>query len=133
MIARTKQAYYKYQKFVHYVAIGVIGIGVDVGIFLILFNILGVPAVPANLISGSLAITNNFLWNAKFNFKKTDQLLKRFISFSTIGVIGMLITTAILYIAVNMLGMNANIVKLVVQAIVISVQFNLNKKVSFRD
>lgn len=133
MIQKVQHLYYKYQKFIHYVAIGLIGIVVDGGIFLVLFNLLNIPAVPANLISGSLAITNNFLWNARFNFKKTDRLLQRFISFSTIGVIGMIATTAILFVGVNLLGMNANIVKLVVQAIIISAQFNLNKKLSFKD
>ncbi len=127
------EQYRKYEKFINYVLIGLTGIAVDVGIFLFLYNIAGVSAVIANLISGSMAITNNFVWNALLNFKKTDRIIKRFVSFSAIGVIGMLITTLIIYLGADLLGMNANIVKLVTQAIVVAAQFNLNKKISFRE
>lgn len=85
----------------------------------------------ANVISISIGITNNFIWNAKYNFKATDQLLKRYIKFYSVGLFGMAISSTILTILVS--GFNANVLasKAATIFVVFIVQFTLNRKYAF--
>jgi putative flippase GtrA len=51
-----------------YVLVGIGGYCVQVGCFAALRHALGMPAVPAAVIAGLLALLNNFLWNRHWTF-----------------------------------------------------------------
>jgi putative flippase GtrA len=103
----------------------------DMGLFYVLFNVMGVNYLIANAVSMSLGITNNFVLNAFFNFKKTDQFIIRFLKFYMVGILGILISNAILFIFHDLLGLDANIVKAISIVFIAILQFLLNKRVSF--
>ena len=56
-----------------YVLIGVLGLGVDFGIFAILTHF-KMQVEVANFISSSCGLINNFFWNSFLNFNVHDKL-----------------------------------------------------------
>lgn len=123
----------KYQQFVIYCMIGFTGATLDYIIYLILFNKLGVSPDIASFLSMSVSIVNNFIWNSKFNFKKTDNFKRRMISFYAVGIFGMILTSLVINITYYVFHFDANIVKLVMIPVIAVIQFILNKKISFKN
>ena len=121
-----------HKNFLLYVIIGCAGVILDFIAFLILYNLLGVNPVVATMISVLLGITINFALNAVFNFKKTNKLHIRYLSFLTVGLSGLLISTYILAFG-EVFDFNANIVKIASLPIIVVYQYFLNKNISFRD
>lgn len=85
----------------------------------------------SNFISVNIGITISFLLNTFINFKKSDKLFKRAVSFYTVGYFGLGLSMLILYIGVQLLEMNDMIVKLGSIFIVAAFQFVLNKLVTY--
>lgn len=127
-----KHLYNTHRNFILYGIIGVSGALLDLVIFLILFNLLDISAVPATAISVLFGITNNFILNTIFNFKKTDRLFLRYISFMSIGVFGLLLSTLILALG-EVFAVNANLSKVLSIPIIVLFQYFLNKRLSFHD
>lgn len=113
--------------------IGFTGATLDYIIYLILFNKLGVSPDIASFLSMSVSIVNNFIWNSKFNFKKTDNFKRRMISFYAVGIFGMILTSLVINITYYVFHFDANIVKLVMIPVIAVIQFILNKKISFKN
>ncbi|MCK9368694.1 GtrA family protein [Candidatus Dojkabacteria bacterium] len=88
----------KHSDFVKYVLIGFTGIFWDFGSFFLLVNVFHVNELIANPVGMVLGIVNNFLLNAYFNFKKTDRLFIRFLSFLSIGIIGIFISDFVIFL-----------------------------------
>ncbi|MDP4093076.1 MAG: GtrA family protein [Bacillota bacterium] len=86
----------------------------------------------ANFISINLGITLSFFLNTYLNFKKTDNLGKRAISFYSVGYSGLLLSMGILYIGTSWLNIHEIVVKLFSVVIVAAFQFVLNKLITFR-
>ena len=120
------------KQFVFYSAIGVLGMVVDYTLFLLLFNAMGFEKNLANIIAMFAGNAHNFLWNALANFKTRDKLFTRYFSYLSIGIVGLGITTVLFFILIDQLGIDTNIVKAGSLVIVVIVQYNLNKKFSFR-
>lgn len=120
------------REFILYATIGLSGVLLDVLVFFVLFNIVGLDKVLATFISISLAITNNFLLNVFFNFKTKDQLLKRYLRFYLVGLSGIILTALIFFIFVDLVKLGANLVKIGSLLPVLLLQYSLNKHWSFR-
>lgn len=132
VITKLKQLARTRQKLLTYIAIGILGLWVDLGGFFLLFNVFHVDKSLANLISSGAAIFHNFVLNALFNFKKRDKLPQRLLSFYAIGIVGIGITQALFWVFSDGLGITANVVKPIAVVVVFIVQYNLNKWLSFR-
>lgn len=121
----------KYRNFLLYAVIGCSGVVLDMALFFVLFNAAGMDEQVANVISTTAGITNNFVWNTLFNFRKRDRLPARFAKFYLVGVSGLLLTAALLWLLATVLGVDANIVKAASLPAVLLLQFWLNKRWSF--
>lgn len=121
----------RFKHFVIYSLIGFSGVFLDLFMFYILYEKFNISHQIANVFSTSLGIGNNFLLNAFFNFKKTDNIWVRFIRFYAIGMVGLLATAAFLYVTVDRLGFDATLSKMVSVVGVVLLQYALNKKYSF--
>jgi len=121
----------KYQTFIFYSCIGLTGTFIDLLIFIILTHF-GLPYLIANIISISIGITNNFFLNAFLNFKIKDNLLKRFSRFYSIGMVGLIISCTILFIMVDFFHFSTIISKLSTIIVVVLIQYNLNKLITFK-
>lgn len=121
----------RYRSFVLYQLIGVSGVVLDLVLFLVLYNAVGLHEQVATAISTSAGITNNFLLNSFFNFRKRDGMLRRFARFYTVGLIGIGLVAVLLLVFHSWLGVDANVVKIASMPVVAVFQFFLNKRWSF--
>ena len=120
------------RELIFYCIIGCSGVAIDYVTFAVLTHCSSLHYQAANAISVSLGICNNFMWNAHLNFKVKDNLLLRFCSFYCVGLVGLGISAALLYLFVEVMKGNVLVSKLAIIFIVTVVQFLLNKFVTFR-
>ncbi len=142
-----------FRQLVKYGMVGVVGLGIDMGIYYLLVRKLSVhyPFSPfiskllggnmsvgmldiliSNIISSTLAIINNFILNSYFTFKVTDKKLKRFASFVSIAIIGMVISSMLLTLFIGVMKMDDMLSKIFAICIVAAIQFGINKFFTFK-
>jgi len=121
----------KNKQFILYGIIGISGATLDFTIFNFLLKF-DFYYLIANSISILFGITNNFILNAKFNFKKTDNYIKRYINFLFVGLFGLFVSNLFLYIFIGYLEWSAIYSKLLTIIIIFIIQYNLNKSLTFR-
>jgi len=91
-------------------AVGAANFAVDIGILNLLIFLsgvaVGVPYTIFKIISFTFAVTNSYIWNKFWAFKKTDtkEAGKEFVQFITISVIGLVLNALIASILVNVVG-----------------------------
>lgn len=103
----------------------------DLTVFVVAFNLLSLDKFAATAISTSAGITNNFVWNARYNFRVTDRLAARFVRFYLVGLAGLGLTAALFAVFVDGVGWNANVVKVLSLGPVLVVQYAVNRRWSF--
>ncbi len=121
----------RHRTFLLYAVIGCSGITLDLVLFLVLYNVVGLHEQVATAISTTAGIGNNFLLNSYLNFRKQDHMLRRFLRFYAIGLLGIGLTVGLLAVFSTGLGIDPNIVKVVALPAVAVLQFTLNKRWSF--
>ncbi len=122
----------RYREFVVYGLIGGSGVTLDCLVFAGLVYGAGWHYQLANAVSVSCGICNNFFLNAFLNFRRTDRLWLRFLSFYCVGLLGLGVSAALLWLFVGVLGWPELLSKLVIIFVVTVLQFTLNKCVTFR-
>ena len=120
-------------KFLFYILIGAFAASLDVGIFVFLHEWIGIKPLICHSISVPIAAIFSFSVNAYLNFKKTDLLFSRFFSFSTVIGIGYLLGLLIIFVIDNVLQFGGTIGKLASLPFVVTLQFYLNSKITFKD
>ena len=86
-----------------------------------------------NLISWLLALIFAFFTNRSFVFKSTNKnILKEAYSFTQSRIVTLLIDMFLMFICVTVFGFNDKIVKLVVQVIVIVLNYIFSKMFVFK-
>ena len=123
----------KYLKFIKYCLIGISGATLDFLLYTFLVKYFTMHYLIANAISVTVGITNNFFLNAFFNFKITDRLFVRFLSFYSVGILGLVISEVLLFVFIENIGLNSIISKLVTIFIITLIQFFLNKTFTFKN
>ena len=127
-----RKLYNKYRELIKYFIIGCSGALLDFIVYTILLKAFGMNYLLANALSVTAGITNNFFLNAYLNFKVTDNMFKRFISFYLVGMLGLLISEILLYLLVDIMSMNSIIAKIITIFVITIVQFILNKTITFK-
>ncbi|MGN0890887.1 MAG: GtrA family protein [Candidatus Spyradenecus sp.] len=122
----------RYREFVLYCLIGGSGVALDCAVFAALTYGASWHYQAANAVSVSCGICNNFLWNAFVNFRTTDRLWARFLSFYGVGLLGLGVSAALLWLLVGCLGWHELLSKGVILFVVTALQFTLNKCITFR-
>ncbi len=109
--------------------------GVSSSIDFIIYTILvtaHLNVLVANVIGVNIGILTSFVLNRQYNFKVKDRVKQRFISFYTIGLIGLGISSAFLYLFVDLWDMNKVYSKVITIILVAIIQFILNSRVTFK-
>ncbi|MCW2683593.1 MAG: dolichyl-phosphate beta-D-mannosyltransferase [Blastococcus sp.] len=127
----ARDLWQRYRNFFLYQLIGVSGVLLDLLLFLLLYNVVGLHEQIATAISTSAGITNNFLLNSFLNFRKRDGMLRRFGRFYAVGLLGIGLVAVLLLVFHSWLGVDANVVKIASMPVVAVFQFFLNKRWSF--
>ena len=123
-----------------YIIVGLVGTVIDFTLFyfLIRSNFLMVNQVKVfrseliNVICSTVSVIHNFIWNAFWNFKSSDQIFRKFLKYYLADFTGIVFTTICIFIFHNRLGFPAIIVKFGASAVAISFQFLFNQFVTFK-
>ncbi|MFT4221842.1 GtrA family protein [Dysgonomonas sp.] len=142
-----------FRQLVKYGMVGVVGLAIDMGVYYLLVRKLSVhypfssfiskmlggnmsvgmlDILISNIISSTLAIINNFLLNSYFTFKVTDKKLKRFASFASIAIMGMVISSMLLTLFIGVMKIDDMLSKVFAICIVAAIQFGINKFFTFK-
>jgi putative flippase GtrA len=112
---------------------GIIGGGsalLDFMLFTLMYKKFGWNEYLANCISVHSGIAMSFILNRKFNFKKTDRVMFRAISFYITGLFGLALSQGLLWLG-GFLLLPVVMVKFTSIFMVAAVQFVINKLVAF--
>lgn len=134
-----------YKEALKYIAVGIIGLGVEWTSFFIFRDILHLNYIVSHVLGSLLAISNNFILNSRYTFHATDRMWKRATSFFGIAGIGLVISTSLLPIFVHWINnitplLNFEINQKTIQTIsklgatgfVTILQFFMNKYFTFK-
>ncbi len=117
-----------YRKAFWYVIIGLCAFIVDYSLFIWLEQYAGIDKFFANLISMHVGAIFSFALNSYMNFKQTDRLFKKFISYYFITLVGIGISSIIIAMWPEQ---SLKIGKVVAMIVVSLMQFLLNYFVTF--
>lgn len=126
------ELYNRFRNLILYGFIGGFCAALDFGIYtgLCYWDIM--PYLWANIISIHIGIFTSFVLNRSFNFKVKDKVTTRFLSFYTVGLVGLGISELMLYLMVTKSGWNEIACKLISIVVVALIQFVLNKYITFK-
>ena len=105
---------------------------VDCSVFLILTNI-WLPIIISNIISEWCWLVTSFSLNLKKNFKKSDNVKKRFLSYLIITVTWIIISTAIVYYLIHWVNISKTASKLIQILIMAIPLYWVNRFITFWD
>lgn len=121
---------------IHLIKYLVIGCGaafVDLSVFLVLFYQFEMSSMLSHSISVFLSGVFSFTLNASLNYKKTDFILRRFLSFSAIVFFGYCLGALIIFVVERYTNWGGGIGKIISIPVVVACQYILNTKISFRN
>lgn len=119
-----------FRNLILYGIFGVLAATIEYSIFGILVHITTIPAEIVNVIGALCGFAFTFTTNTFLNFKKTDNIMKRFISYGSICLVGMVVSTFVIAVLKNV--MNLMVLKLICMIFVSIMQFILNKIFTYK-
>ena len=97
-------------------------------ILFILLNSFGVYYIISNVIAYSISTLNSYLWNSKWVFKyNEDNVKETSFKFIVLNIIGLTLNTIILYLLVDIVGLNKLISLVITTGIVMILNYFINK------
>ncbi len=129
---KVSNIYKRFRNLIVYGFIGGFCAALDFAIFTLLCHFEIMPYLFANVISTHIGIFTSFLLNRSYNFKVKDKTLLRFLSFYAVGLIGLGLSSILLWLMVDKAQWNKLVCKLITIVVVSLVQFVLNKYVTFK-
>jgi dolichol-phosphate mannosyltransferase len=120
------------KQLVFYGIFGLIAAVVDFSVFSFVngLAIVNNPVI-SNIVGSVTGFVLSFSLNTIFNFKKRDKLFRRFLSYLTICVFGMILSSTAIFLLQDF--MNLSVLKVICIAVVAFIQFILNKTITFRN
>ena len=115
-----------------YCVIGGTGVTLDFLIYSTLIWGLDLAYQFANAVGYASGTVLSFFLNAWFNFRTTDRVVLRFFSFCTAALLGYGASACTLYLLVTVAGLDKYLSKLATIVVVVLVQYNFNRLISFR-
>lgn len=76
-------------------------------------------------------IVTSFILNRNYNFKVKDKIKRRFSIFLAVGLCGLFLSNVILYVFIDVLGIDKFISKITSIILVVFFQFMINKYFTF--
>lgn len=120
-------------KFVKFGLVGVLNTLINWIIFALL-NFIGVYYIVANVIAYVIATANSYIWNSKWVFKYNGENKKETTAkFVILNLIGLGLNTGILYLLVDMVGLNKLIALVITTGIVMIINYIVNKIWVFKE
>lgn len=126
----------KYADLLSYVFFGVLTTGVNYAVYLPCYNILGWSAGVSNVLAWVISVAFAFFTNKPFVFKSHNWSAKvvwpELTKFVSCRIASGLLETGILFLTVDILGWNGNVLKLLTAVLVIILNYVGSKLLVFR-
>lgn len=135
---KIKELYYKYEEIISYLIVGGLTTVVSLATYyLLVYTILNpkeaVELQIANIISWIASVTFAYFTNRKYVFKAKEKIsFKEGINFYLSRVSTLLLDMLMMYVFVSVLRFDDKIIKLIVQVIVIVLNYVLSKFIVFK-
>jgi putative flippase GtrA len=127
-----RQTLLRNRQFVLYCIIGAGGATLDFLIYSALVKLGGVNFQVANACGYGSGTVLSFTLNSRFNFKPRDRMTLRFVAFCLVGLLGLAVSAEALHLLIDRCGYDKYVSKLAAIALVVLLQYNLNRIISFR-
>jgi putative flippase GtrA len=112
--------------------IGASGVTLDFLVYSLLVKTAVLEYQAANAAGYASGTLLSFFLNAHLNFKTRDRIALRLFSFCAVALLGWAASVGSLYVLVARLGLDKYLSKLATLAVVVALQYNLNRLLSFR-
>ena len=119
------------QHFLKYTFIGAFGVSLHFLIYFLFFY-LGMPYLYANCLGYVAGTFVTYSLNYFYNFQSESHFFQRFLLFICVAIIGMMVSSILLFTAVGLIGLNHYFGLFVSLPCVLILQFFLNKKFTFK-
>lgn len=119
-------------QFLLYCIIGFSGVAFDFGIYSLLVKTRALNYQAANALGYASGTLLSFILNARLNFRVADKIALRLLSFCGVALLGWLVSAMLLSMLIGNYGLNMYISKLATLVVVVLLQYNLNRLLSFR-
>ena len=120
------------KQFLLYCIIGLSGTLLDFSVFSLIRKAKLLDYQAANAISYASGTLLSFILNARFNFRVTDKIPLRLVCFFGVALLGYSVSAGLLYEFVGVYGFNEYLSKAATLVVVVILQYNLNRRISFR-
>lgn len=122
------------RQFIKFGLVGLSSTVIDWGIYLGLTRIFALFYLMAKILSFSVAVLNSYIWNRRWTFRSNDPAkLKQFIKFLTISIVGLVLNSLIMFLAVDKFRLHDIIGLVFATAIVLIWNFLANKFYTFKE
>ncbi len=120
------------KQFLKFGIVGVSNTLISLGVYYLLYFI-GVNYLIANTMGFIISVLNSYYWNNRYVFKKTQKghlkpLMKTFMSYG----LTFLLSTGLLFLMVNYLGISKVVAPIIAIIITIPINFLMNKLWAFK-
>ena len=137
MLEKIQNLLKKHWDILTYLVFGVLTTVVNYLVYLPLYNLLGIPAAVSNIIAWAFAVAFAFLTNKPFVFKSHDWSAKTVVpelsKFVGSRVATGAMETGIIFLAVDLMGWNGNLWKIVTSVLVVILNYVFSKLLVFRN
>ncbi|WP_251828959.1 GtrA family protein [Streptomyces sp. ATCC 21386] len=110
--------------------VGVVNTGVYYGLYLLFLN--GLPYLAAHVLAFALSMTGSFFLNARFTYR-TRPTWRKFLLFPLTNATNFLLTTAGVYVIVDVLHAGSRFAPLLASGAAIPVTFLVSRTIMLRD
>ena len=133
---QLKKLFVKYRELITYLVFGVLTTVVNYLIYLPCYNLWGLNASVSNVIAWVVAVVFAFVTNKPFVFRSYDWSVKVVVpelsKFVATRIGSGALETAILFLSVDLVGMNGNVWKLLTSVLVVVLNYVGSKLLVFR-
>ena len=136
MLVRIRNLITKYWNILVYLFFGGLTTLVNFLVYFPLYNFLGFSASFSNVIAWAVAVVFAYLTNKPFVFHSMDwsmpAVLPEFVKFLSCRVGSGILETAIIWLTVDMLALNGNLIKILVSILVVILNYVASKWIVFK-
>jgi len=128
--------YRKYREVIVYLITGGITTVINFAVFFVLTNLLDIHYITSNIIAWAAAVIAAFLMNKLIVFDDGDMsgvtIIKQLASFVSFRIVSGVMETGLLYVFVEFMKLNENVVKIVVAVLVVILNYVFSKLIIFK-
>ncbi len=116
---------FEFARLANYLLLGGLGASIDTIVFVILDQV-RIHLLIANTISTFLGIGVSYVLNSKYTFTQNQYSVLTAYKFFVVGLVGLILSNILLWVEIEMLGINPILAKIITLPPIALIQFTLN-------